>query len=277
VKRLSLSAGLFVVLVSQSAVAQDKQECITASENAQRLRDQHKLSKAREQFLVCARDICPPAIKQDCTEQATKLAEKMPSIVVRAKSKAVANAIDVTVSLDGSVITQKLDGTPVQIDPGVHMLKLEAAGETPIEKQVVIAEGEQNRVLDFSFGGASEGGGSPAPAHKRGFPIVPTIVAGVGVVAFGMFATFGLMGTGEFNDAKKGCAPNCTNSMVDPIRTKLIVADVSLAIGIASAIGATVLYILHFSGGSSEKATALRSFGAAPIPGGAYGSFGYKF
>ena len=266
------------VLTAVPALAQDKQQCITASENAQKLRDQHKLSQAREQFLVCARDACPAAVKQDCTEQAQKIADKMPSIVVRAKGKS-GDLVNVTVSMDDKIITAKLDGSAVQVEPGIHKLKLEAPGETSIEQQVVIAEGEQNRVLDFSFGAAGSVKDSNPPPDdtrptKRGFPIVPTIVAGVGVVAFGMFATFGLLGRSEFSDAEKTCKPTCPNDKVDSIRTKLIVADVSLTVGITAVVGATVLYILHFSGGSGEaKATV----GASPMPGGAFGSFGYKF
>jgi hypothetical protein len=275
VKKSTLTAAL-VLLVAAPAWAQDKQQCISASESAQKLRDQHKLSQAREQFLVCARDACPPAIKQDCTEQAQKIADKMPSIVVRAKGKSGADLVDATVSLDGTVVAAELDGSAVKVEPGVHMLKLEAPGETMIEKQIVVAEGEQNRVLDFSFGG-DVGGGGGAPAPKRAFPIVATIVAGGAVVAFGMFATFGLIGRSEFSDAKSstGCAPNCSDDKVSSIRTKLIVADVSLGIGIAAAVGATVLYIVHFSGGSAEPAKA--QVGAAPMPGGAYGSFQYAF
>lgn len=270
-------AALFLSLVSAPALAQDKQQCITASETAQKLRDQHKLSQAREQFLVCARDACPPVIKQDCTEQAQKIADKMPSIVVRAKGKS-GDLVNVTVSMDDKIITAKLDGAAVQVEPGIHKIKLEAPGEASIEQQVVIAEGEQNRVLDFSFGGPSVKDSNPPPDDtrptKRGFPIVPTIVAGVGVAAFGMFATFGLIGRSEFSDAEKTCKPTCGNDKVDSIRTKLIVADVSLAVGATAVVGATVLYILHFSGGSGEaKATV----GASPIPGGAFGSFGYKF
>ena len=69
-----------VTLLAATASAQTKEECIAASENAQKLRDQHKLNGARQQFLTCAREACPDAIRQDCTEQVQKTADRIPTI-----------------------------------------------------------------------------------------------------------------------------------------------------------------------------------------------------
>jgi len=252
--------------VSHSALAQDKQACINASEAAQKLRDDHKLIRAREQFLMCAKEACPGAIKADCADQVEKLRTKIPSIVVRAKDSKGSDLIEATVSIDGTLAAQKIDGMPIALDPGVHALKLETSGAAPVEKQIVVVESEQNRVLDISVGVAGPTTAQttePPPettTKKRGFPIAATVVAGVAVVGFGLWATFGIMTISDFNSAKKSCGPpdnpGCPPSTIDSIHTKGIVADVSMTVGIAAAIGATVLYILHFTGGEKETKAA---------------------
>jgi hypothetical protein len=85
---------------------------------------------------------------------------------------------------------------------------------------------------------------SPAePATRgRGVPPVSIALAAVSGVAAVSFAYFGLSGRSDVSDLRATCAPNCSESQVDSARTKLIVADVSLGVGVVALAGAAWFY-----------------------------------
>ena len=51
---------------ASTARADDKEQCVAASEQAQTLKDEGKLRAARSQLLACARDVCPGIVRKDC-------------------------------------------------------------------------------------------------------------------------------------------------------------------------------------------------------------------
>jgi hypothetical protein len=63
---------------------------------------------------------------------------------------------------------------------------------------------------------------------------------------------------------------------VQSIRTKALVADISLGVGLVAAAGATVLYVLHVSK-SPSKEVATTTLDVSPVPGGAYAWIGQRF
>lgn len=255
-KALGWVVPLLLVAVATNAVAETKDECIAASEQAQKLRDQHKLTSAREQFLACARGACPDAVRQDCTDQAQKVAELLPTVIVRVK-QAGGDIVDATVSIDGAVATQRLDGTPVAIDPGVHVVRVDAPGHAPLEHKVVVLEGEHGRVLDFSMAPTA------SSTSRRGFPVAATVFTGLAVVAFGVFGTFAVLGANDFDAARRTCSPTCSDATVDPIRTKLLAADIGLGAGIATGITAIILFVAHYASGSAPSRAASRGLAIA--------------
>ena len=63
--------------------------------------------------------------------------------------------------------------------------------------------------------------------------------AGLAVVAGGTFAYFGATGQSELDSLRATCAGHCQQSAVSDAWNKLIVADVSLSIGVVSVALAT--------------------------------------
>ena len=47
--------------------------------------------------------------------------------------------------MDGELITDRLEGTAVPIDPGSHTFVFETAGKPPITKRFVIRESQKDR------------------------------------------------------------------------------------------------------------------------------------
>ncbi|MDB4936207.1 MAG: hypothetical protein JWP87_3179 [Labilithrix sp.] len=307
-KQRSAVRGMFAVLAATgtllvaetAARADDREQCASAADQAQQLRDEGKYRRAREQLLLCARDVCPAPIKRDCLDWLTQVENTAPTVVFGAKDGA-RDLSDVKVYVDGAPVTDRLDGKPVQMDLGKHVVKFEYQGQTK-EEEVIIGAGQKNRNVTVTFGAAAGGAGGPTgPAGggggggtepaKEGSIAPALVVGGIGILALGSFAIFGLGGKSDVSDLEKTCKPHCAETDVDKARTKLIIADISLGVGIVALGVATYLFVTRpkvdadvKTGHASAKppakpATGVSnvSFDFGAVTGGAMGSFGARF
>jgi len=235
------------LLASNVAYADERADCASAADQAQQLRDEGKYRRAREQLLVCARDVCPAPIKRDCLDWLSQMDSVAPTVVLGAK-EGTRDLIDVRVSVDGQPLTEKLDGKPVPMDLGQHTFKFEYQGQVK-EETVVVGAGQKGRNIAVVFGAAAPPPGPvapPPPPHGDNSLVPAFIVGGIGVVGLVSFAIFGISGKSDVSDLRDGpnkCAPNCPESEVDSARTKLIVADISLGIGVVALAVATYMIL----------------------------------
>jgi hypothetical protein len=215
---------------------------------------------------ACLHLRCPDFVRRDCEALRTDVQAALPTIVVRARTPGGDDATDVRVFVDGAPFLDRLDGRAKPVDPGPHTLRFEMSGADPIEKSVVLGEGEKMRIVDAAFAtpsrtassrthgeAAGEGSSSPWPA---------AIVAGAGVVAIGAFAYLGLTGLSDYHGLQSSCGTtgDCKPSDVDAVRTKLWVAD---GLGVAGVAALGVAAWLWLSSKSTVHA------GVAPTTGGA--------
>lgn len=186
-----LVAGGLAAVTTAAALpaAADVQACIAASEKGQRARSAGKLREARDHFTVCGAESCPALIRNDCAHWNAEVAAILPSVVFGARDKQGRDLFDVTVSMDGEVLLEKLDGKSVAVDPGKHTFRFETAGAEPITEVVLIKEGERARVFNVTFdmagSGATEGEETQSGAVSvsgGGHTPYPWIVTGVGAV-----------------------------------------------------------------------------------------------
>lgn len=275
------AALLAVALAAPAALAQGgdatKEACVAAYDETQTLRQAGSLRSARDKALACSQEQCPAIVKKDCAQWLGEIDAALPRVSFAVKDAAGQDTSAARVFMDGKLLLERLDAAAVPVDPGERLFRIEIEGQEPREQRVIVREGEKGRVIEVSFAtaGASEGGG-PAPMQLEergdggGIPAASWVLGGVGVVGVGLFATFGALGLSEKSDAEDpstGCAPSCTDDEVDSIRTKFLVADVSLGVGVA-AIGAAVIVALVAGDGDDEEAarSTLR-VGAAPTLG----------
>jgi hypothetical protein len=200
-----MRAWLFAPILCASSLAAlearaiDMQACLAASEKGQHARAAGKLREARDQFNTCGNDACPAVVRRDCTQWQGEVVSALPSVVFGAKDKSGRDFFDVIISMDGEVITKKLDGKSVTVDPGPHTFKFEVPGLAPVIEKTLVKEGEKSRVLSVTFdtgdggngggggggsGGTAGGGASPPPpppdTSHGGHTAFPWILAGVG-------------------------------------------------------------------------------------------------
>jgi hypothetical protein len=266
------------------ARADDKNRCISASEQGQQLRDSGKYKAARDAFAQCARDACPTIVRRDCTRWQSDLAQLWPSVVFGAKDPKGNDLSTVSVAVDGEPIVTALDGKPVQIDPGQHVFRFETQGFPAVEREVVVRAGEKSRQVVAQFGDAPATPAAPKQADATPTPAqapIPTgtwVFGGIAIVAFGTEAFFGFSGLSDRSSLyAQPCAKTatCNPDDVTSIRTKFTVADIALGVGLISAGLSAYLY---FTRGAvkPEDAHAAR-FDVAPTPGGATATWRLTF
>lgn len=154
--RRTSSAFVLALVVTASARSAhaDAKACIAASERGQSSRTDGKLTVAKAAFAECAADACPTAIRKECATALTDIDAALPTIVLGAKI-GTKDAVVVHVSVDGIKVTDSLDGRAVPIDPGSHVFHFETDGQPPIDKTVLIKQGEKNRSVSAEWGGAA--------------------------------------------------------------------------------------------------------------------------
>ncbi len=291
---LAVAACLAGLLSTVPGEAADKTSlaCIRAAEDGQAARDGGQLLRARELFAVCAARECPTVLRRDCTGWLEEARRQTPSLVVVARDTAGRDLVDAQVSVDGALRQPQLDGSAVELDPGVHVVRVQAAGIEPDEERVVLAAGEKNRTLNVTFArpqavpasipppspvvspsAPSHAESIPQPSQAGGLPVASYWLGGLGVAALGVFGYFGISGMADADHLRATCVPACRPSDVDAVHTKLIVADVALGVGVASVALATWFGVSALS----EPRRGSWEVRVAPRVGGAVGGVFARF
>lgn len=265
-----VAAALGIAMVSAPAIcrAQDEDEkdaCIDASEQGQKLRDQGKLHAAREAFLTCSRAVCPALVKTDCAGWLADVDARRPSVVVRAHDPEGRDTAEVRVTLDGSLLSPRLDGRAMPVDPGEHVFRYERGGSPPVEQRVILREGEQRRVLEVRFQSQPRPPEQPVEASP-GVPAGVFVLSGVGALGVGLFVGLGLSARNDVDDLRATCAPNCLEDDVEAARAKAIAANVSLGAGALALGAAAVVFFTRPRATPRPPAAATLEF--APVAGG---------
>jgi hypothetical protein len=273
----------------------EKDQCISAADQGQQLRDDNKYRLARDAFSRCARETCPMLVRRECGQWLHELDEKSPTVVLGAQDSKGNDLTDVKVTVDDAPFASTLDGKPVPVDPGEHLFRYEAAGLPPIEEHVVVKSGEKNHVLKVQFRelpsspATVDTPAAPATTPLTTIPLATWVFGGVAVAAFASEAYFGLSGLGDRSSdlGSGGCAPRCPSSEKSSIQTKFILADVSLGVGLVSAGVATYFFLASrrptATDGASPAASgrgprlAETAIDFAPRPGGGVATVGGRF
>jgi hypothetical protein len=240
-KRLGLSVLFALMAVSPGALAQDKKQCVDAFEQAQVLRKERKLQAAAEQVLVCAEKKCPLIVRRDCAQWKKDIEASLPSVIFVVRDAAGNPAKGVKIWIDGKELKEGAGETPVPVDPGEHVLRYELPGSEPIEQSVLLREGDKERRLSVAFEASAPPPPPPPPPAPP--PVLAFVLGGVGVAGLAAFTTLGVIGKNERDDLAATCAPACSADDVSSVRTKLIAADVSLGVGVASLGVGTFLFV----------------------------------
>ena len=279
---LATITALLVTCAGRPASAFDKRTCAASYESAQLYRQQQKLRKAREQLAICAHASCPSVVTLDCTAWLKDVDAAIPTLLFRVRDERGRLVSDFRVLVDGEPVARDVDA-PSPLDPGPHLIRIEAETLAPLEQNIVLKAGEHGRLLESMLllarrdspdaeplaGRLREPPRSdarptekPSP-DKAGAEKTPELAlppeapaessaaretgiylaSGVGVLALAGGAYLGLQGTREADQLRATCAPACAKADVDAARTKLVAANVSLGVGIGAVAVAGILWL----------------------------------
>jgi hypothetical protein len=247
----SLACVLLATASPFSATAapkkQQQAQCIAAAESGQQLRSSGKLLGARKAFAPCTAGACPAAIRRDCGRWIDEIDSATPSVTVQLVDETQAEVAEGRVLMDGEPLLRAADGHATPVDPGVHRFVWSRdAGN--VEQELVVREGEKNRVIVLRVPPPVQiGPGRDRDMHaepsSRG-PL-PWIVGGAGVALGAVGGVLWGIGLHDRSSLSTTCAGAhaCLQSDVDASRTKLIVGDVLVGVGVLAIAGAVYLFL----------------------------------
>ncbi len=260
-----------------------KQECAEDDATAQAMRMHGSFDAAREALHRCAVEACPALVRDDCTRRLHDLEQVQPSVVFHVRDRSGVDLVAVRVTVDGTLLTDRFDGTPLKLDPGAHLFTFEASGET-VSKTLLVLEGEVARHEWVVIGSEKT---PPQASHAEPLASPPRVppssgwgsreilavsLAGIGVAGLTGGAVFGLLANSAWNDVKTLCggdpsrcthAPEAQQSHATA-ETEATLATASLIAGGAFVAGGAVAY---FSRGKREEDHAGRIAVAPNIDG----------
>jgi hypothetical protein len=287
-------------LTPGSAAAEDAtDQCMASYVSAQKLLKKSQLVEAKRELLACGQESCHKSMRGDCVQWLREVEERVPTVVVAAKDAAGNDLVAAKLFIDGQMVRERLDGSAIALNPGLRKFELIVGDGDPVAREVLVREGQRSRMIQFEVKPppadvppatepATPVAGATPPegddTDDKGHPVAAYVFGAVGVVALGSFLGFGIAGKSDADELRDSCGvtSSCPDSEIDDVRTKLIVADISLGVGLV-ALGVGVgLFLHHHLSGSDDEAESAEAgsalwFGASPTRGGALGSVGGRF
>jgi hypothetical protein len=230
---------------TQAAVDDVAESCFGAAERAQPLLRQKKLREARALLETCARDACPRVARTDCRQWLTEATDAQPSIVIAAHvvhgagpDRDTRDVQGVRAVIDDALVVDRVDATPIVIDPGRHRLRLERAGAEPVVQDVDIREGEKGRIVDVYWHDAV------VVVPSRPVPPIVYVTGAIGIFAEAVGAYFEGSGLSQRHGLDSSCKPttSCSQSQVDAARNQVRVGDITIGGGLLFLAGTAILY-----------------------------------
>ena len=131
--------------------------------------------KAKDKFAICARDVCPQVVRQDCVTWQDEVNKSIPTVTVGVRDADGHDLLDVRISIDGQLVTEHLDGKSFPVDPGTHVFRAEDGKHPAIEERVLVKEGEKSRAINLRVSATASAAAPPrclaasscAPAPTR--------------------------------------------------------------------------------------------------------------
>lgn len=260
---------------SEAEPQAESDNCADVYERAQREKLEMKFKQARESAKHCSQLECSvAAITHECIKLYEQLGSEIPTLVFSAKTWDGTALVDVKVEMNGEPLLDRLDGTPVSLDPGTYEFRFETAGYDPKVSTYVARVGDTNRLIEVVFGEAPPAppsapdasfSSTQLPPPPKEIPIASYVLGGVSLLGFGAFGYLRFSGIQDYNELNAKCAPECKEEDVQDIRTKFRASYIPLGVGAAALGGAILVYAV--AGDSSSDPQADVSI--VPIIGGA--------
>lgn len=184
----------------------------------------------------------------------------------------VSDAKDLRVRIDdGEVLSREVLGVDVPVDPGRHVVHVEAASHVPATVELVAPA--RPEVVEVVLPRLEPVADPPAPGPAvtpedpgRTRRVAALVSGGVSLVALGVGTGFGVRAMALAGDVRDTCDPrSCGDPRAfatnDDAKVSANVANVALGVGVAAAVAAVVLYLTAPNAPATPKGAYLRGPG----------------
>jgi hypothetical protein len=239
-----------LALLASAPARADREACIAAHGEAQMMRMRGRYSAARDQLLICAQADCPQLISNDCITLMNEVEASLSTVVFAVADERGQDLVDVRVLSDGKLLSERLDGRAVALDPGVHELVFEASGYTRERVKVTVLEAQKRRLIQLQLTRdphaaaqrmESARGADSALVRRR--YLASYVLWGGALAALGAGIASGVAGKKEFDRLEGRCAgEKCSEGDVASGKHLYIGADIAFALAGGMTIAGTWLY-----------------------------------
>ena len=125
--------------------------CAATYKSALQLEQSARLRQAKELLLSCAKATCGATIKQRCLSRYQQLDADIPSVVPLVSDENGDPRTDVQVTIDNELLTSRLDGRALPVDPGVHEFSFTVDGAVLATQKIMIVQGQRNRPISIAL------------------------------------------------------------------------------------------------------------------------------
>lgn len=251
--RTAVAVGVLLV-AGDAFAAPDTKECIAAFDKGQRSKSDGALRRAHGELLVCTHESCPAVLRADCAGVLAEVDKALPTIVLAADDGAGHDLVDVKVYSGDVLLSPKIDGKPIEQDPGTYTFRFVRDKGAPMNVPVTIRAGEKNRAVRASFPpppglvkkDTLPKPPPPEPVRSTVGWVVPSALAVGAVAGFAIAGISRVRFDSQVSDDRgpNGCAPDCTQSQRDDLSKTLVTSNVALVAGSVLAAGAVITWII---------------------------------
>ncbi len=272
-----LAASLAMLGAARDAHADATDECIAESEAGQRLLLAEHFVASRPHFIACGRAACPALVSRDCAERLRQAESAMATVLVVARRADGSSAPGASVTIDDAPSSSRIDGTALDVDPGVHAFKVTMPGAAPVVQQVTVQQGARLQSITVTFP-ASPAPGAPQPpapgpseppsqasTSGNGWRTAAYVIGGIGLAGLAAGGVLGAVALSAQSREKSDCASlaACTNP--GPARgdysTAGAFADASTAAFVAGGVlaaGGVAMWLLVPSSSNGAATTGVQ-------------------
>jgi len=251
-----------------SAEAADTAVCAESYENAQTLMrpGQAKLLVARETLRTCMRSGCKDWMVADCSRWLGEVDARIPTVVFSARNTAGRDLPDVTVArAGGELLTSRMDGRAIEIEPGVQTFVFTTADGKVKEKEALVREGDKAQNIAVVFDAPPEelqatGGGfrADAPSAERrtgAMTYAGYATAAAGAIGLTVGTVFGVTAIAKKNAANCDASGLCDDGgPLDEARSSARIATVGFVAGGVLLAGGITMVVLGARAPSGARA-----------------------
>jgi hypothetical protein len=127
--------------------ASDEGICVSTYNKAQVRQQSGDLVAASRLYEKCSAAACGPDLWRACLAREIQLHSEVPSVVLAVSAHDGEPLVNVQVKMDGRLLTSRLDGLALPINPGTHAFAFAANDEAFVPQIVNLQVGDRNHVI----------------------------------------------------------------------------------------------------------------------------------